>query len=396
MRHDFSSVCKTNPHSIIARVGIALIFILLAAPLSAELMVVDQMKGIKGPARVVVSSTGDIFVTEHDMGRVVVFDSTGKKIATLVDVESPLGLAILDVPQPEPTTPEHSVAECQALVNKYEKKLTRFEDILARSQATLARLEAKKASQRKLDRVLKRVSKYEGKIETFTGLVSQYQECSVEQEPQPTLPVVYVGDEEDGSVQVINNGTTTTLGSGAGEFVQPNGIAVTADGQAVYVVDSKAHQVKVYDGQGTFLKAIGSEGEGEGQLNFPIDIAINEALGEVYITDFWNERIVVFDLAGGFVRNITAPLNSAADPSFMRPSGLGIDPVGNLYVVDNALSAVVIMDNAGTLIDIIGYANGKYWNGVLSLPTDAAADGQRIYVTSNQEGAVKVFEEVTP
>jgi DNA-binding beta-propeller fold protein YncE len=394
--HNFlaGQIIKISPHLFTMAA-----FISMAAftvPANAELVVVDQMGGLSGPARLAVSSTGDIFVTDHDRGQVVVFDSTGKKITTLVDMESPLGLAILEIPQPEPTTPELSVAECQALVTKYEKKLTRFEGILARSQATLAKLEAKGASQKKLDRVLKRVSKYEGKIETFQGLVAQYQECSVEQTPQPTLPVVYVGDEEDGTVQVINNGNTSTLGSGAGEFVQPNGIAVTADGQTVYVVDSKVHQVKVYDGQGTFLKAIGSEGEGQGQLKFPIDIAIDEALQKVYVTDFWNERIAVFDLNGNWLENLAAPMNSAGDPAFMRPSGLGIDPAGNLYVTDNILSAMVIMDNTGTLLDIIGFKDGQYWTGELSLPTDAAADGQRVYVISNQEGVVKVFEEVTP
>jgi DNA-binding beta-propeller fold protein YncE len=288
------------------------------APLNAELVVVDVMRGFKGPARVAVSGNGNVFVTVHEKGQLAVLDSTGIRITTLGGLGAPLGLAILDVAQPEPPVAE---------------------------------------------------------------------------EPSLGLPVIYVGDEKNGTVKVINNGHVSALGSGAGEFEKPNGIAVTT-GRTVYVVDSNANQVKVYDNFGTLLTTFGGEGAAAGQFNFPIDIVVNEALGEVYVTDFWNERIGVFDLAGGFVRNIIAPENDAKAPAFLRPSGLGIDPAGNLYVVDSALSCVVILDNTGALIDIIGYENGQYWTGELSLPTDAAADGQRIYVTSSHDGVVKVFEEV--
>jgi hypothetical protein len=56
----------------------------------------------------------------------------------------------------------------------------------------------------------------------------------------------------------------------------------------------------------------------------------------------------------------------------------------------------VILDNFGTLIDIIGYSNGQYWTGEMAFPTDVAADGQRVYVTLNQDGVVKLFEAVAP
>ena len=57
---------------------------------------------------------------------------------------------------------------------------------------------------------------------------------------------------------------------------------------------------------------------------------------------------------------------------------------------------MVIANNLGTLVDMIGYDIGQYWTGDLSLPLDVAADGERVYVTSAQDGVVKVFAEIAP
>lgn len=207
-------------------------------------------------------------------------------------------------------------------------------------------------------------------------------------------PSIFVGDEEDGSVRVFVNGETRgVLGNGKGEFIKPNGIALTQS-QMIYVVDSKADQVKVYNEDRILQFVFGATGSGDGQFNFPTDLVVNETTGEVYVADFMNKRIAVFDLAGNWLRNILPPLNDAGDPVFFRPSGLGMDPSGNLYVVDNALSCVAIINSNGALIDAIGYRNGQYWTGEIDLPVDAAADGRRIYVTSNRQKLLVIFEVV--
>lgn len=205
---------------------------------------------------------------------------------------------------------------------------------------------------------------------------------------------IFVGDEGDGSVRVFVDGVVRGfLGNGTGEFIKPNGIAVTQSRMA-YVVDSKTDQVKVYDEDRILQFVFGTSGSGDGQLNFPTDLVVNETTGEIYVADFMNKRIAVFDLAGNWLRNIVTPLNDAGDPVFFRPSGLGIDPSGNLYVVDNALSCVAIINGNGALIDSIGYRNGQYWTGELDLPVDAAADGMRIYVTSNRQKLLVIFEVI--
>ena len=309
-----------------------------------------QLTGFQVPTRIALSSTGNVYVTDNQKGIVAIYDATGKGIGVIRDLTAPLGLAIFEPSsQPPPGPPDY----CTSGV--------------------------------KLTREQKDECKWWEKNPP---------EAPVEVPSSPS-PVIYVGDDSNGSVRVFNHDSISELGSGNGEFLRPNGIAVTAE-QAVYVVDSKANQVKVYDGAGVFQFTFGSQGSGDGQFNYPIDIVVNETLSELYITDFWNERIVVFDLSGSWQRNIATPLNDGGDPAYFRPSGLGIDYAGNLYVVDNSLSCVVIIDNLGGLIDIIGYYSGQYWTGDLELPLDAAADNERIYVTSGQERVIKIFEGVAP
>ena len=309
--------------------------------------VVDTVGNFKAPVRLDLSSSGDLYVSDHDKGLVYIYDATGKGIGMLKGLTAPLGVAVYDPPEPSvPAPPDY----CSGRV--------------------------------KLTKEQKKECKWWGaqpEIEL----------------PPPPQSIIYVGDDGNGSVKVFNSEDVSVLGSGSGEFISPNGIAVT-EGQSVYVVDSKAHQVKVYDNFGALQFSFGSEGCADGQLDFPIDIVLNETVGEVYVSDFRNKRVAVFNLLGDWLRNISTPENDGGDPAYFRPSGLGIDPDGNLYVVDHALSCVVIMTNTGALIDIIGYSNGQYWTGNLTLPHDAAADGQHIYVISSQDQVVKIFNGVVP
>jgi DNA-binding beta-propeller fold protein YncE len=303
---------------------VVIVLIAPAAPLLAEPVAVDRVRGFQSPTRVALTSWGHIFVADHDHGVVAVLDSTGKRIATLKGLKAPLGLAVFETAD--------------------------------------AKQKDKDKDKSKKD-----------KTPPYT---------------------VYVGDEADGSVRIFVDGVIVgTLGNGSGEFGKPNGIAVTQTGIS-YVVDSEADQVKVYDAERNLQFSFGASGSGDGQLNFPTDIVVDETRGVVYVADFWNGRIAVFDLAGVWLRNILPPPNDSGDPIFFRAAGLGTDPAGNLYVVDNALSCVAIIDGEGALIDAIGYRDGKYWTGDLAVPVDAAADGERIYVTSNRQRLLVVFEVI--
>lgn len=202
---------------------------------------------------------------------------------------------------------------------------------------------------------------------------------------------LFIGDKASGSVHIIEDGAQVGyLGSGDGEFLMPNAIAVGK--KHIFVVDSKAHVVRVYDLRGRLRGQFGSQGTGMQQFDFPSDVVVDSTTGEVFVSDWGNRRISVWDVKGNWLRNIVAPPNDHGAAMYLRPAGLGIDDNGNLYVVDNALSCVVVMDQAGLLLDVFGYQSSQYHTGELLIPVDAASDGYRVYVTSGVDGRVHVFE----
>ena len=386
----------------------------LAPPVLRD--VVATVGKFKAPVRIALSRSGDMYVTDRVKGVVFIYDETGKGIGVLKGLTTPAGMAVYDYdPVPsEPAPPDYcsngvKLTKAQKEECKWWKEIDNYytpqlessggSDAVLNEPAPpdycskgVKRKLRKAGVKRKLRKAQKEECKWWKSFDEYgaqVGVASQLLGVASQ------LSVIYVGDDSNGSVKVFNNGDVSLLGSGSGEFITPSGIAVT-ETQDVYVVDSKAHQVKVYDDFGALQFTFGSQGSADGQLDFPVDIVLNEILNEVYVSDFWNWRIVVFDLDGNWLRNIITPLNDGGGQAYSRPSGLGIDPDGNLYVVDNALSCVAVITNTGTLIDIIGYSNEQYWFGELVGPLDAAADGQLIYVISGQEHIVKIFNGVAP
>ena len=71
----------------------------------------------------------------------------------------------------------------------------------------------------------------------------------------------------------------------------PHFCAVNADNDII-VSDFHNHQVKVYDAEGTFKFAFGSNGEGNGQFNAPTGVAI-DSKGNILVADWGNSRIQV-------------------------------------------------------------------------------------------------------
>src|SRR5207244_1366631 len=101
-------------------------------------------------------------------------------------------------------------------------------------------------------------------------------------------------------------------GSGPGELAEPRGIAADARGN-LYVADTKNSRIQVLDGDGRFLRQIGSKGAGPGQFNEPCGVAV-DAQGEIWVADTWNMRIVHLANDGRFLGSI-----GGSDISFFGP-----------------------------------------------------------------------------
>jgi DNA-binding beta-propeller fold protein YncE len=156
-------------------------------------------------------------------------------------------------------------------------------------------------------------------------------------------------------------------GAGAGQFSQPNGVAVDNDPTSesygdFYVVDSGNHRVQKFDSSGHFLLTFGkgvnlntkgdicsgaeSENCGEGQFGFePGELSIAssvavDAAGTVYVGDFG--RVEKFDPEGGFLSQWPVGEGSGLVPS------LAVNASGEVLVIGEGIVGVHRYDQFGT------------------------------------------------
>jgi tripartite motif-containing protein 71 len=121
-----------------------------------------------------------------------------------------------------------------------------------------------------------------------------------------TTGVIYAASFNEGVVDVFvptigTNGlptyappTTgpTTIGTNLGG---PYGVALSPDGNTLYVTQSSKNDVSAFNvSDGTLLGTWGTKGTGNGQLNRPLGIAVDSA-GRIYVDDYSNGRVEVYN-----------------------------------------------------------------------------------------------------
>ncbi len=84
-----------------------------------------------------------------------------------------------------------------------------------------------------------------------------------------------------------------THGAEARNFLNPRGIDVDSNGD-VYVADSVANRVQKFDSDGNFITEFGEAGTGNGQFEFPTDVAVTPDGNSVYVVDTLNYRVQKF------------------------------------------------------------------------------------------------------
>lgn len=202
---------------------------------------------------------------------------------------------------------------------------------------------------------------------------------------------IYVADEATGSVGIYSpdHSLLRRLGSGAGEFLLPNDIAVDREMGHVYVSDGRANSVKVYSAEGVLLRIIGSAGTGPGQFDFPIAVHVSAA-GEVFVGDQTNDRVQVFDRSGTFLRCFGASRLSSFSTKFGRIMGITTDALGRVYVADSFQGRVQVFDRLGNTLGFVGtFGEGP---GQLRTPAGLVVDRyKRLWVAATNNARVQVF-----
>src|SRR6202012_4622721 len=112
------------------------------------------------------------------------------------------------------------------------------------------------------------------------------------------LKRVLVFDKTDKVVDQIKDG-----------LIDPVGLAIDTENRQVYVVDTQADQVVVYDADTLKEKRrIGTGGKKHelttpGNFSLPTFVALDKD-GNVYVTDTMNFRVEEFDSDGNFIKQI--------------------------------------------------------------------------------------------
>lgn len=199
---------------------------------------------------------------------------------------------------------------------------------------------------------------------------------------------VYVADAELGIVVRLDR-TGNPIGAiGKGVLKRPTGLARDPQHKLLYVADTYAHDVKVFDDEGRLVQLIGRRGEGDGEFNFPTHLAF--ARGELYVTDTLNSRVQVFG-AGGEVLDRKFGARGLFVGNLVRPKGVAVDNEGHVYVVESYYDHLLVFDRQGEYLLPIGGTGQE--TGRFFLPAGVWVDSRnRVYVADMFNGRVMVFQ----
>lgn len=198
---------------------------------------------------------------------------------------------------------------------------------------------------------------------------------------------VLVADAELGRVFVLDREGKPQGSFGEGALVRPTGLARDASRGRIYVSDTHAHDVKVFDDGGRLVATIGQRGEEEGELNFPTHLAF--AGDRLYITDGMNARVQVYGPDGQFVKGFGQRGQYVGNLN--RPKGVAVDRGGRIYVVEGYYDNLLVFDGDGRFLMPIG-GTGKEI-GQFYLPAGVWTDARnRVYVADMFNGRIVIFQ----
>ncbi len=201
---------------------------------------------------------------------------------------------------------------------------------------------------------------------------------------------IYVSDSEARNVYIFS--AEGRLEKSLSGFERPTGLALNRTLGQLFVVDTKAQQIHVFNNTGDRLFSFGRRGEGNGEFNFPTNICLDDR-GNIYVTDSMNFRVQVFDPKGNFLSRF----GKAGDGPgrFSKPRGIAVDSDGHVYVSDASFDNIQIFNVEGQILLYFGapgVAPGEFY-----LPAGITIDGSdRIFVADSYNHRIQVFQYLKP
>jgi sugar lactone lactonase YvrE len=172
-------------------------------------------------------------------------------------------------------------------------------------------------------------------------------------------------------------------------------VTVDPKGDRIYLIDiggvgSQQHRVRVVDAAtGAHLFDFGKRGTDPGDFNFPRDLAVGKD-GRLYVVDSGNFRVQVFDRSGKFLKSFGSIGRQTGQ--FARPKEITADSAGNLYVVDTAFGNFQVFNPEGELLLYIGSRSEQDGPARYMLPSGIYADEDgRVYMVDQWFRKIDIF-----
>lgn len=200
-----------------------------------------------------------------------------------------------------------------------------------------------------------------------------------------------VSDAKLGVVVRLNSKGQPIGKIGAPQLKRPTGLAFDAERGLLFVADTVAHDIKVFDVMGQLVKTFGAPGDGVGEFNAPTHLAFSG--GHLYVSDTLNSRVQVFEPDGRRIREFGERGLYVGD--LMRPKGVAIGDAGITYVVESYYGHLLAYSRQSELLLDISGSGLK--GGEFRLPSGVWTDSKdRLFVADMFNGRVVVFQYLRP
>jgi|SRR5208283_103973 len=181
------------------------------------------------------------------------------------------------------------------------------------------------------------------------------------------------------------------------KLIDPVGLALDTENRLLYVVDTQADQVVVFDADSLKeLRRIGTGGKDHwlttpGDFGGPQGVALDKD-GNVYVTDTMNNRVEIFDADGQFISEFGRHCDGPG--CFARPKGIAIDGDGHIWVADAFNDTLQAFNREGQLLTWLG-GHGHFPGQFASLVGLAIDKQNRIFTAEQYPGRMQMFRYVT-
>jgi DNA-binding beta-propeller fold protein YncE len=174
-------------------------------------------------------------------------------------------------------------------------------------------------------------------------------------------------------------------GSKPGELLEPRGLALAPDGE-VYVSDTGNDRVEVFSGEGRFLRTFGIRGSGPSEFNQPLGLAVNAQ--RVFVADARNHRVQVFLRNGRYATELGR--FGRGDGELDHPADVAVDAEWNAYVADADNQRVEVFDRHGEFVR--GFGGFGPYAGLFMTPSGIRLRAGRLYVADRDNHRVATFD----